>query len=231
MAHYNEITHQELDLLLNIVRDDNPDFFNAELMNRFFAMNETIHKKLVLSNIRSIKKAQALEKKLESFKAAAEREIPQEGFSESGMTSTEVGTMLLFHLQKLQTYKLSRTKLVLILYEMYASWLYSKEQRLVDETPLATDYGPTFRKVMKTFENVYARVPFKTYSELSDKNPAIARFCENAARKYYDWSTEDIKKKLTQNKAYTNADAKHNKGNWYNKISDHDIFEWRKSLK
>lgn len=147
-------------------------------------------------------------------------------FAETQLDSADVAAVLLYHLQGLRTYKLSRQKVILILYEMYASWLASKRERLFTEHPVATEYGPMFWRVYKRIDT-RVNVPYEKVAQMKAANPGVAVFCENAARKYYDYNDKTLSEMFLKSRPYSDATKEHNGGKWNKEIDDVQIFQWK----
>ena len=71
-----------------------------------------------------------LTERLEKYKERKQEALEAGEFKETDIDSADVATALLYQLQQYPTYKLNKYKLNAILYEMYASWLYSHQERL-----------------------------------------------------------------------------------------------------
>ena len=54
-----------------------------------------------------------------------------------------------------------------------------------------------------------------------------AVFCENAARKYYDYSDKTLAEMFRKSAPYKNASKEHNDGKWNKEIDDRDIYSWK----
>lgn len=221
-----EITPEEFKQLLAFA-DDERNLVDQDLLVRFCAMHADIERHMLKAYAGARKRNTYLQERVDRMKEKREDRILAGEFAETGLDSFEVAQALLYQLQQVRTYKLTKGKLILILYEMYASWLASKQECLFLEKPVATEYGPQFWRVWKRI-NVSSQVPYADYKNLATKNPGVAAFCQNAAKKYYDYSDDTLKKQFMKSKPYKNASKENNGGKWNKEISDTDIYAWKK---
>lgn len=149
-------------------------------------------------------------------------------YEESLRDSAEFARALLYQLQQRNTWKLTEYKVIAILYEMYASWLYSKRQRLFAEHPVATQYGPRFWHALKKTK-VAETITHEEWKAFAAKDPAVAAFTIRAAEKYYDIKESSLTSAFMASKAFKNALPEHNNGKWNKEIDDKDIYAWKKS--
>ena len=225
---YN-LTAEQLNELVCFANDDRMTIptESLEALNSLYAAvqrNTLRH----LTGIR--KRNQMLTERIARYQERKEEAIQAGEFRESGRDSLDVATALLYQLQQLKTYKLNKFKLIAILYEMYASWLYSKKERLFIEHPVATEFGPRFWRV-------YNRIPIneiitlQTWNIFAQNNPDVAAYCINAAKKYYDYTEGTLTRMYMSSKAYKNASKENNNGKWNKEIADNDIYNWKATQK
>ena len=119
-------------------------------------------------------------------------------------------------------------KVIAILYEMYASWLGSKQERLFSHHPQATQYGPHFWRVANKCKDMNGT--YEDWKKIAELNPGMAEFCKNAAAKYYDWKLSDLTNSFIKSTPYKNALPINNGGKWGKEISDADIYAWKTNL-
>ena len=225
MAFY-DITPEQLDSIRNYVENNGP-LPQEEALIKYNALHAALNKKIYKDLISEKSKKKTLEKRVETFKKKDEVRAAAGVFAETvpGLDSLEVAKALVYQLNEMRAYKLSKPKVIAILYEMYASWLATKHERLFAHHPQATQYGPNFWRVSSKLLSLTAT--YEDYKNIAEKNAGIAAFCKNAAKKYYDWSLGDLTRPLMKSKPYLNATADKNNGKWGKELSDADIYEWK----
>lgn len=167
-----------------------------------------------------------LQRHLDRLSAREESAVETgEAFVELGLDSVELANALIALLKEKKTYQLTKDKVELIMFEIYASWLASKKERITVEHPQATPYGPRFWRA-------YSKMDFNSGDEavkrLSDRNPGLAVMVRNAANKYYDYSLSDLERYLKKSEPYKKASPAPG-GKWNTELSDTDIYRWKKS--
>lgn len=222
---YN-LTPEQVDEIVRFANDEKqlPAQDTLETFNNLYA---AVQRNTVRHLEGARKRNAMLTERLDSLREKREEKIASGEFGETGLDSIDVATGLLYQLQQLKTYKLNKYKLQAILYEMYASWLYSKKERLFLEHPVATEFGPRFWRVFKRLETT-TDVSYAAWKAFAEKSPAAAAFCKNAANKYYDYTEGTLNRAYMATKAYKNADKDHNGGKWNKEIEDTDIYNWKK---
>lgn len=227
MAHRYEISMEELQSIIAYVEDDTKVLPSETAVSKLFALSAALTRKLVEDASSLRKKNFTMEKKLYSYQAKENLDALNGDFKDSEIDSAEVANALLYCLQKYNTYQpLTKTKVVYILYEMYASWLASKKERLFAEHPSCSKWGPQFWRVYKRLD-MHQDIPYEQFEKLAQQSPAIAAFCKNAAAKYYDWKEKDLQTIFTKSRPYKNAMPDKNGGKWGKEISDADIYVWK----
>jgi uncharacterized phage-associated protein len=228
MAFY-DISPDELDEIRRYIENDGPVPQN-DAIGKFNAMSAALNKKLYKDLLSARSKKNTLEKRVERFKAADEKRAQDGVFAETvpGLDSLTVARALVWCLNQKKTWKMSRTKVIAILYEMYASWLVSKHERLFEHHPQSTEYGPQLWRVYNHLGALTAS--YDEFKKLADQSPAIAAFCKNAAEKYYDVEPKKLVEPTKKSVAYKNALPEHNNGKWGKELSDADIYQWKQSM-
>ena len=220
------ITQQQLDELIRFASDDRQPA-SIEAIEALNALHAAVQRNAI-RNLEGARKRNAmLKERVAKFTQRKEEAIEAGEFKESGTDSVDVAMALLYQLQQLHTYKLTKYKLNAILYEMYASWLYSKGERLFLEHPVATEFGPRLWRVFKRVETSVS-VSYQAWKRFAESNPPVAAFCKNAAAKYYDHAEGDLNRMFISSKAYKNASKENNGGKWNKEIDDRDIYLWKK---
>ena len=196
---------------------------------RLANLSTAVNRRIADSAASLAKKTASLERKLLLYQAKEHLEVLKEGYPETGLDSCDVAMALLHCLQNQHTYnaKLTKNKVIYILYAMYCSWLAAKGERLFVEHPVCTEWGPQFWRVYKRL-NPGATADRTAFTRLAEQNAAVAAFTRNSAAKYYDYGEGDLKKLFTKSLPYRNAMPENNGGKWNGQISDGDIVAWKK---
>lgn len=221
-----ELSPRELQMVMDYITDGKRDILLTDIPKRFNAVHAAFVSRLTAECNAASEKIFRLERRLDSEKVKKDKEIASGIFAEAGLDSAEIAQALLYRLQQLKTYRLTKGKVIIILYEMYSSWLASKKERLTIEHPVATEFGPQFWRAYSRLD-VKIQMNSAALDSIRQQNPGVAVFIDNAARKYYDYHEEDLKKTAMKSAAYLNATAEHNNGKWNKEISDSDIFNSR----
>lgn len=221
-------TTQQLEQLIRFAEDDRLPL-DMESLHALNSLYQAVQAGLAKRMEGLTKRNAMLQERLERNRERKEQILVEEGFPEThpGLDSVDVATGLLYQLQQLQTYKLNKNKVILILYEMYCTWLAEKKERLFSEHPVATEYGPQFWRVYKR-TNTIVQVEYKDWKKLCELNSGVAAFCRNAAEKYYDYNNTTLEEKFKKSMPYKNATKDKNDGKWNKEISDNDIYNWKK---
>lgn len=223
-----ELLPRELQMVMDYITEGKKDILLTDIPKRFNAIHAAFISRLTNDCNETSEKLFKLQRKLDSLNAKKEKDIAEGVFAEAGLDSAEIAQALLYRLQQLKTYKLTKGKVIAILYEMYASWLASKKERLTIEHPVATEYGPQFWRAYNRLD-VKIQMTSEAHDQIKKQNPGVAVFIDNAARKYYDYREEDMKKIFMKSTAYTNATPEHNGGKWNKEMSDIDIYNSKNS--
>ena len=218
------ITNEELAALVAFSQNDRMPI-DPELVSKLNALCSKVQQNLLMQYTGLRKRNSMLQEKVDTYTARKKADYEAGTFEDSGLDSVHVAAGLLYCLQQLKTYKLNKGKLQYILYEMYASWLASKKERLCLEQPVLTDWGPRFWRVYKRLDTGL-KVPYESFKKLQSLNPGVAVFCKNAANKYYDYDEATLKK------AFLNSapvkDLMKREPQYTNKpLQDADIFAWK----
>ena len=219
------ITPEQLKALIAFAEDEKAPF-DPDAVIALSYLNGSVQRNAAKRLAAVTRRNEVLTERIERYRSRENSRIETGQFGETGLDSAEVAQALLFQLQHLKTYKLSKGKVIAILYEMYASWLHSKKERLFEEHPVATEYGPQLWRVFKRL-NIYDTVPYEDYRALAAKNPAVAAFTKSAAEKYYDYKESDLTGPALKSLPYRNASKEHNDGKWNKEIDDREIYAWK----
>lgn len=219
------ISPEDLRNLIAFAEDDKAPV-DAQAIKGLCELHAAVERNLLKRFTGSQRRNELLSGRLERIQDKERTKLLTGEFAESGLDSLEVANALLYQLQKLKTWKLGKPKVIHILYEMYASWLYSKKERLFIEHPVATEWGPMFWRVFKRIDT-RSPVPYGAWRLLCEKNPGVAAFCENAAKKYYDYADGTLNEIFVKTKAFKLSSKENNGGKWNKEISDMEIYDWK----
>lgn len=226
------ITHEQLDALIRYAEDER-SFPGVEAIEALNLLHETVQRSSLRLLGGQIRKNAILSERLDKYKEREQRRVDTGEFPGTGLTSVEVARALLYQLQKNAAQRISVGKIILLLYKMYATWLYSARERLFGEYPTANSFGAQFNDVYAHFKNkdLYERVPYAEWRALCDKNYSVAGVIESYAAKYAAIPYKDIQDSILKSTPWLNASRENNDGKWGKIISDQDIYNWKKKLK
>ena len=227
------LTPEQLQRLIAFAEDDRqtPPIEAIQALN---VLHEAVQRNTVKHLEGAIKRNALLSERLEKYKEREQRKVDAGEFPGTGFTSVEVARALLYQMQKDPTMKISVGKLILTIYHMYASWLYSSKERLFSEHPTSNSFGAQLADVKAHFKEsnlLYERVPYATWKAFCEKNPGVAAYVENAAAKYSRKSYDELQKDILESRPYRNASRENNNGKWGKVIEDADIYAWKKASK
>ena len=226
MARFYDIHQDELEALLKFINEDDAPLPSPEIttkfQNAYFAFQGKILKQLQKQQKENFR----LEKRVNRLEEKETENIQQGVFKELGLDSVEVAYALLHHLKKIDEYRLTKGKIICVLYGMYASWLAGKKERLFIEHPVASEWGPQFWRVYKKLDLSVTDTQ-TIWQSFAEKNPGVAAFVVNSANKYAGYSEADLKNILVKSMPYKNATADKNNGKWNKEINDSDIYYWK----
>ena len=221
-----ELTQENIKAINDYIESGSTEVFNtdaiANLNMIYYALNKRILKDF--QTTRDIKTR--LQKRLDKINSTEEKKYEAGEFKDTGLDSVNIARALLYCLQNLKTYKLTIYKLIDIMYEMYASWLESKKERLFMEQPVATEWGPTLWRV-KNKVNVTERMSLEDFSKVAEINSGVAQFIKNSAEKYYDYGSSTLQDYFLKSEPYRKASPEKNQGKKNIAIPDADIYEWK----
>lgn len=150
----------------------------------------------------------------------------EEAFVDLGLDSLDIANDIIAELHELKCFNLSKDFVQNILFEVYASWLHSKKERISIEHPVATPYGPRFWRA-------YSKMDFKSgdaaQMAMKNANPGLYVMIRNAARKYCDYNPADLSRLYKKCDPYTCACPKDGE-KWNIEITDNSIYNWKRNL-
>lgn len=224
-----QFTEKHLEEIQRFASDDKA-LPSSEALEAFNSLYAIVQRNVYRNLIGTRKRNAMLQERMDKMVERREERILSGEFGETGLDSADVATALLYQLQQRKTYRLNEYKLQAILYEMYASWLNSKGERLFLEHPVATEFGPRFWRVFKRVDTK-SIVPYHVWKAFAEKSPAVAAYCENAAKKYYDYAEGTLSRVYLASKPYKNAHKDNNNGKWGKELDDKEIRAWKEKTK
>ena len=222
-----EMNNEEFEMIVKYANDE-LETIPGDVLSRFQNLSWAVQRK-VMNRMKTLEaKSGRLQTKVDRLTRRETAEAAAGNFGETGLDSVEVAIMVVHYLQAKPGCRFSKSRVISILYEMYATWLHDKRQRLFLEHPAATEYGPQLWRVYKRLD-LHGEVSREQFKEIAGKNPAVAAFARNAVEKYHDMSERILSDYFKKSDPYRNASADRNKGKWGTEISDADIFAWKDS--
>lgn len=225
-----EFTPQQIESLNDFLSGGNLSALTDGSLKYFFTVSDALKNKLLSSCADREKVISRQENTIQRLRNKKEKEFLEGNFVELGWDSLDLAYYLLYCLQQLKTYRLSKTKVVYLLFEAYSSWLASKGEKICIECPVATPEGPWFWRVSNRI-NINEIRPFSDVEKVKNVNPGLAKFLGNVARKYYDYSDSQLKAYFCKQSFYKEAKPEKNNGKWNKILSDTQIYSWKKNEK
>ncbi len=231
MAHIYELSARELDMIIGFVRDGDTAVLETGAIGKLYNLAAATGKRLTEETLRRQSRIFTLERSLDRYRRKEAQAAAEGVFESMDFDSLEIASALLYQLQRFQAAKLTKTKIVYILYEMYASWLASKRKRLFNEHPVATEWGPQLWRVYSKIGSPAARVPYSSWENITGQSPAVAKFIENSAAKYAGAREKEMRETYVNSEPYRLCTADKNGGKWNKEIPDSEIYVWKKNQK
>ena len=220
-------TPEELAAISRYIDDGERTEATASAIEKVFYAEGQIRMRLVKENAALGSRLEKATAKIARFEERKQEAILQGEFAETGLDSVEVARCLLYYLQQKQAWRMSKSKLQYILFEVYAAWLAGHKERIFIEHPVCTEYGPMFWRVFKQIENLQSPLSADCVRTLGEKNPGVVAICKNAAAKYYDYGDSQLKSYLLKCPAYKEAMPQKNNGKWNGLMQDALILAWK----
>lgn len=230
MANIYELTSRELEGIIAYVRENDTTVLQTDAIAKFLNLGSALGKKLRDDVVRSSRRAETAEGRLQRIREKEQESFKNEDIPGTGLDSLTVAIALLYQLQSLKAPALTKRKLNYIFYRMYAEWLAGHDQRLVTEHPVATPWGPYFWRVENQVKSVTIRVTYEDWKNFAFDHPSIAGFIKTYAAKHCNDNEKDMKEFLMSSKPYRSRKPKKD-GKWNAELDDHEIREWKQSLK
>lgn len=200
-----------------------------QVIKTFLSMSAALQARLLKELADAENKLGAARKRVERYTEKEQAYVAQHGYPELGIDSVDLAAALLWALQR-HGRRITITKTVHILYEVYAAWLASHGERVTIEHPVVTAYGPQFWRVYRRFkDNVNSPVPKDAWDAVARINPGLANLVVNAANKYCDIDDGDLKEYLLKSIPVRQAMPAKNDPDpkWNSPIDDSLIVRWK----
>lgn len=213
-------------------------YLNAETKERpsdqtikmFLSMSTALQVKLLNDLSAAETRLGAAQKRIDRYMEKEEAFVAENGYIETGIDSVDLAAALVWALQQ-KGHRLTVTKTVHILYDIYAAWLAGHGERATIEHPVVTAYGPQFWRVYRRFkDNISTPVSRDAFNAIAERFPGLANLVWNAASKYCDIDERDLKDFLLKSKPVRAAMPAKNDPDpkWNNPIDDNLIVQWKK---
>ena len=222
------ITPEQLNRLIEFAEDDRAemDFDAIEALNY---LHQAVQRHAMKRLSGAMKRNEMLNERLTRFQERNRQKYLNGDFGDTNLDSLVFAKATLYQLQRYDTTNLTRFKFLLIIYRMYATWLYSHKERLFVEEPQAREWGPQFYRIDQNI-NVKLKASYDDYKALAEKSPAKAAFCRDYIAEYHDQPYEFFHDTVFRSAPFLNAHKNNNNGKWNKHFSLVDIFLWRESL-
>lgn len=227
---WTPLTTEEMQKVIDFIEKDDASVLDTDIPQRLSGICFAFQKKAIDFSRVERRARVRLEKKLQGKEKVMENELLQDDLPELAFDSVDVACAILYFLQGKGS-KITKTKLICILYEVYAAWLVSHRERLFIEHPVAYEHGPWFWRVSTKIRNVYTPVPKSIVDKIFNENSGVGVLIQRAAEKYHDYSEAELTAYLLKSKPYRNAAKDKNNGKWNKEISDADIYYWKRDQK
>ena len=230
-----DITKEQLDGIVAFVNKEEGAVLDPDAAQAFLGVAAALGTALVRDNRRlrseNLGKSRRLERIAERKRRDQKEMVEKNAFEGTGLDSVDVAKAALYCLQQTGV-KMSKNKLMLILYMAYCSYLYNENKRVFIEGPVALVGGPVFWNVTRKISSVVTPVGIDAWYKLTAQSPAVAKFIKNYMAKYCDHSESDLKRFVVNSAPCRTAlEAARGKDRKSFEINDKDIWIWRDSLK
>lgn len=222
------LTPEETAAVAAYIDEGRRDEHTASALDKILYAEGQIRRRLAAENATLRHQLERARSKVERLETKREDALRKGDFAETGLDSLAVAKCLLYYLQQKDSWRLTRTKVLHILFLMYASWLAGHRERLFVEHPVASEYGPQFWRVFKNMLSTTTPVDADVVRSMGESNAGVLRLCQNAAAKYCDYSEADLRSFVSKCPAYRNALPENNGGKWSGELSDYEIYQWKK---
>lgn len=170
----------------------------------------------------------SLSRRLERLGKAEQRHWEGGEFESLGYDSVEVAYAVAYAFRE-RNMRFTMGQLQLVMYMIYASWLFHHKQRICVEHPVRQESGPWFWKVSKKAA-VFSNPERWWMTNLQGKNPGLVEVIRRIVAKWGDEREDNLRRDLLKTEPVRNADRTNNGGKWNKEITDGDIFVWKQSL-
>ena len=224
---WTPLTEEEMKKIVSFIENDDMTILDTDIPQRLAGLHNAVQKKIADSLKSTLKENAKLSRRMQEKVRRAEIEVENGDFADLAFDSVDIAKALLYCIH-LKDGRVTRTKLMAILYEVYAAWLASHRERLFLEHPVAYEYGPWFWRVCNKLPNVNAPVGRDSLDAVFEKNKGVGVLIQRAAEKYYDHNERDLQEYLLKSSPYRKCTREYNGGKWNKEIPDTEIYRWKK---
>ena len=223
-----DFTPQQIADLNAFIEGSSTKVLTDGTLKLFYAVESKIRARLAQNALDADTKVARIQRKLDKYEAERDRLRMEGVYTDLNFDSVDIANAILYELQQVKTWKLSKAKVVYLLFEAYASWLAGKGERICIEPPVATAEGPWFWRVSNKIDIKVQRTRADV-DKIYGVNSGLAAYLHNLVRKYYDYSDGQLKEYFCRQKFYKEATPEHNAGKWNKVLSDKSIVLWKKN--
>lgn len=231
-----DFTPQQLANILAFLNGDTSIVLDMEAAKQLVSISAALTRAVLQENYSLKGRNRSLERQAERNRERRENEkallVSSGEFDCTGIDSEVVAWAFLYLLQQRKVL-LTKEKFRILVYLVYASWLYHRETRLFVETPRAIESGPIFWSLNSKITNVVTPVGYDRWKALTEKSPAVAAFLSSYVEHgVINASEGDLLRMAVQSapvKTAMETARKNGKKTW--EISDKDIWIWKDNQK
>lgn len=223
-----KLTPDEMNHVQAYLDGTEPNIAFTDLPDKVLRLAEAVKHKMLEDAKKAIRAKVSLEKRIARMQEIKEKDYVEGKFEEKNRDSLEVAYAIKYIANSHGIY-IKRTMLIPVLFDVYANWLYSAKEILIDEQPKAIESGPQFWKVYNKIDmKLGVDSTRRFYESLAAFNPGVIAVIKNVLTKYVAMDEKRVAEIMKNNLAYKNADKSHNGGKWNKVITPADIYLWKK---
>lgn len=228
-----DLSSDDIRNVIDFANGENDSFINSPKMSEFINLFYCCNKQIMELQRRTASANASLERRLQRY-ADKERRNMENGsaftdFEEDNTILIAKGIVYLLGIYRVQV---SNSKVLAIMYLLYAAWLESHHQRVIKDRPNrwidnnGNDYGVVFWSLKKFFETPNWKVAGRNdYRELQKvAKGGVAKCLENVVRNNY--RVVGLHKSISSTAPYVDAIQKREKV-----LSDYQIMLWQQQRK
>ena len=241
-----EFSEQDVKDVLRFINDGDQSVLDGDAVSKLFILSGALYRKTV-SEVKALRRENTLlKRRLERFTTREESMALSGEFECEGANAVLVAKALMYCIQRVNAgsdrYSLSRVKLHILLYDVYADYLRDYRKRLTVDIPKAYGYidrdsgkeirqGPVFWTVKNALDaDIKAghKAAEADYRTLEDICPEAAGLCWGVAKKYGLETDSALLKWILPSAPARAADKTNNNGRWGKEYDDALIYQWKK---